>query len=504
MTAVWLPLAAIITVLAAAPTTTTANNNFSSFWSSSPIIIRIPIIILAPVNLALFIILVRWFFSWYNKAINSKSVTSVTTKHGNLFSIWNYDGTIAYEDIIRSTNDFDIEHCIGTGSYGSVYKAQLPSGKVVAVKKLHGFEAKEPAFYKSFKNEVLVLSNIRHKNIVKLYGFCLHNRCMFLVYDYLERESLFCVLRDDVEAVELEWSKRVDVVKGIAHALSYMHHDCTPTIVHRDISSNNILLNTKLEAFVADFGAARLLSPDSSNQTLIAGTYGYIAPELAYTKVITEKCDVYSFGVVALEIIMGKHPGDLLLSLTSPSKLNIVVNDLLDPRLSRPTDRLVEWDIVLIMSPLVLTAIYVAANIVLAPTSKTEAEALLGSRWWGRVITVDTSASYCNWEDIICKDDEETVTSIHPRKLLLSLANLTKLAYLDIYSNNISSTIPFGIPSFPGSLTNLTDFYLCKNKLMGLIPSSLTNLTHLEELDLSKNQHTGFIPLELGKLESSD
>ncbi|KAM7461196.1 hypothetical protein LguiA_029317 [Lonicera macranthoides] len=291
-----------------------------------------------------------------NKRISSflgvrllKTKVSVTMKHGNMCSIWNYDGTIAYEDIIRSTNDFDIEHCIGTGSYGSVYRAQLPSGKIVALKKLHRFEAEEPAFDKSFKNEVEVLSNIRHKNIVKLYGLCLHNRCMFLVYEYMERGSLFSALRDDAEAVELDWTKRVTVVKGIAHALSYMHHDCTPPIAHRDISSNNILLNLKQDAFVADFGAARLLSPDSSNQTVIAGTCGYIAPELAYTMVVTEKCDVYSFGVVALEILMGKHPRDLLSSLTSPSTRNSTVNDVLDPRLSGPINRLIEWDIVVVM-----------------------------------------------------------------------------------------------------------------------------------------------------------
>ena len=101
---------------------------------------------------------------------------------------------------------------------------------------------------------------------------------MFLVYEYMERGSLFCVLRYDEEAVELDWDKRVNVVKDIANALSYMHHDCSPPIIHRDISSNNILLNSELNAFVSDFGTARLLDPDSSNQTIVAGTSGYIAP----------------------------------------------------------------------------------------------------------------------------------------------------------------------------------------------------------------------------------
>ena len=201
------------------------------------------------------------------------------TKNGNLFSIWNYDGNIAFEDIIEATEDFDIRYCIGTGGYGSVYKAQLPCGKVVALKKLNRLEAEDPIVDKSFRNEVKMLTEIRHRNIVKLHGYCLHKRCMVLIYEYMERGSLFYVLNNDVEAVELDWTKRVNIIKDIAHAISYMHHDCIPVIVHRDISSNNILLNSNLEqAFVSDFGTARLLDPNSSNQTLVAGTYGYVAP----------------------------------------------------------------------------------------------------------------------------------------------------------------------------------------------------------------------------------
>ncbi|XWS44291.1 hypothetical protein CRYUN_Cryun15aG0032300 [Craigia yunnanensis] len=270
---------------------------------------------------------------------------SEATKNGDLFSIWNFDGKIAFEDIIKATEDFDIKYCIGTGGYGSVYKAVLPSGKVVALKKLHRLEAEQPAFDRSFRNEIKFLTEIRHKNIVKLHGFCLHNRCMFLIYNYLEKGSLFCALRIDVEAVELDWTKRVDIVKRIAHALSYMHHDCNPPIVHRDISSNNILLNSELEAFVSDFGTARLLDSDSSNQTVIVGTCGYIAPELAYSMIVTEKCDVYSFGVLALEILMGRHPGELLSMLSSSCAQNVMLNEVLDPRLSPPRNRKMAQDI---------------------------------------------------------------------------------------------------------------------------------------------------------------
>ena len=199
------------------------------------------------------------------------------TKNGDLFAIWNYDGKIAYEDIIKATENFDIRYRIGTGNYGSVYKTQLPNGKVIALKKLHRLEVEDPTFDKSFKNEIKMLTKVRHRNIVKLHGYCLHNRCMFLIYEHMEMGSLFFVLSNDVEAVELDWMKRMTVIKSIAHALSYLHHECVQVIVHRDISSNIILLNSKLKAFVSDFGTARLLDLNSSNQTLLAGTYGYIA-----------------------------------------------------------------------------------------------------------------------------------------------------------------------------------------------------------------------------------
>ncbi|ESR42081.1 hypothetical protein CICLE_v10011171mg [Citrus x clementina] len=281
--------------------------------------------------------------------VRSIHLQSFSAKNGDVFSVWNYDGKILYEDLINATEDFHIKYCIGTGGYGSVYKAELLDGKVVALKKLHHSETEDSAFVKSFQNDAHVLSTVRHRNIVKLYGFCLHKKCMFLIYEYMERESLFCVLRHDDEAIELNWTKRVNIVKSVAHALSYLHHDCTLSIVHRDISSNNIILYSNLEAFVADFGTARLLHVDSSNRTLRAGTYGYIAPKLAYTMVVTEKCDVYSFGVVALEILMGTHPGELLSSLSSSSlDPKIMLIDILDQRLLPPVNQKIVQNIILV------------------------------------------------------------------------------------------------------------------------------------------------------------
>ncbi|KAL2958875.1 hypothetical protein AAZX31_18G234000 [Glycine max] len=298
------------------------------------LVIVLPILFFLIMLFLLFVCLRHTLVATKNKHAN----TTAATKNGDLFCIWNYDGNIAYEDIIRATQDFDMRYCIGTGAYGSVYRAQLPSGKIVAVKKLHGFEAEVPAFDESFRNEVKVLSEIKHRHIVKLHGFCLHRRIMFLIYEYMERGSLFSVLFDDVEAMELDWKKRVNIVKGTAHALSYLHHDFTPPIVHRDISASNVLLNSDWEPSVSDFGTARFLSSDSSHRTMVAGTIGYIAPELAYTMVVSERCDVYSFGVVALETLVGSHPKEILSSLQSASTENgITLCEILDQRLPQAT-----------------------------------------------------------------------------------------------------------------------------------------------------------------------
>ncbi|KAK8550515.1 hypothetical protein V6N12_039217 [Hibiscus sabdariffa] len=266
----------------------------------------------------------------------------------NMFAICNYDGKVMYENIVEATEEFDSKYCIGVGGYGSVYKAQLSNGQTVAVKKLHPLLEGGVADQKAFNSEIQALTEIRHRNIVKLHGFCSHPRHSILVYEFLGGGSLEKILRTDEQAIEFDWIKRVNVVKGIANAVSYMHHDCSPPIVHRDISSKNILLDSDYEAHVADFGAARLKKPDSSNWTLFEGTLGYTAPELAYTMQVNEKCDVFSFGVVTLETLMGRHPGNLISFLSSsfsslsPSGSSsatfnhLPLKDLLDQRLPSP------------------------------------------------------------------------------------------------------------------------------------------------------------------------
>ncbi|KAI8566735.1 hypothetical protein RHMOL_Rhmol02G0065000 [Rhododendron molle] len=271
---------------------------------------------------------------------NRRSQKEDVAKGENIIFIKNFRGRIGYGDIVRATDNFDDAYCIGQGGSARVYKVNLLSGQVVAVKKLFMNEGSEIGEIKSFANEVATLTEIRHRNIVKLYGFCYHEKHTFLVCEYMERGSLANVLSREKDAKELDWSKRVNVVKGVAHALSYLHHNCVPPIIHRDISSKNVLLSSEMEAHVSDFGTARFLKPDSSNWTAVAGTFGYIAPELSYTMAVTEKCDVYSFGVLTLEILMGSHPGELSSNLySSVDNERVQLADVLDPRLPPPTSQ---------------------------------------------------------------------------------------------------------------------------------------------------------------------
>uniref|UniRef100_A0A1J3FF28 non-specific serine/threonine protein kinase n=1 Tax=Noccaea caerulescens TaxID=107243 RepID=A0A1J3FF28_NOCCA len=200
---------------------------------------------------------------------------------------------------------------IGKGGAGIVYKGLMPNGEEVAVKKLLTI-GKGSSHDNGLSAEIQTLGQIRHRNIVRLLAFCSNKDVNLLVYEYMPNGSLGEVLHGKA-GVFLKWETRLQIALEAAKGLCYLHHDCSPLIIHRDVKSNNILLGPEFEAHVADFGLAKFMMQDngaSECMSSIAGSYGYIAPEYAYTLRIDEKSDVYSFGVVLLELITGRKPVD--------------------------------------------------------------------------------------------------------------------------------------------------------------------------------------------------
>ncbi|XP_054818872.1 MDIS1-interacting receptor like kinase 2-like [Prosopis cineraria] len=262
----------------------------------------------------------------------------------DLFLVWSSERELLYQDIVEATKNFDDRYLVGKGGQGSIYRAELPTGLVVAVKKLHSMPSGEISNLTAFTSEIRALTEIKHRNIVKLYGFCSNSRSSFLVYEFLEGGSLNNILKNDEQAIKLDWNRRMNLVKSVANALFHMHHGCSIPIVHRDISSKNVVLDSEYqEARIIDFGTAKFLNPESENITSFVGTFGYAAPEITYIIKANEKCDVYSFGVLTLEIIMGMHPGELIASLTeTPTTYDLPLKDVLDGRLPRPTGSVVE------------------------------------------------------------------------------------------------------------------------------------------------------------------
>lgn len=214
------------------------------------------------------------------------------------------------EDVFASLTESNL---IGVGGSGKVYRVVLKTGQTVAVKKLSGVH-QQAETEGVFRSEVETLGRIRHSNIVKLLFTCVGEDFRVLVYEYMENGSLGDMLHEGKGGLTLDWAKRYEIAVGAAQGLAYLHHDCVPAIIHRDVKSNNILLDEEFRPRVADFGLARTLQQVVKEadgvMSCVAGSYGYIAPEYAYTLKVTEKSDVYSFGVVLLELISGKRPND--------------------------------------------------------------------------------------------------------------------------------------------------------------------------------------------------
>ncbi|EAY84524.1 hypothetical protein EE612_008932 [Oryza sativa] len=246
---------------------------------------------------------------------------------------------LTFTDLVEATNNFHKENIIGCGGYGLVYKAELPSGSKLAIKKLNGEMC---LMEREFAAEVEALSMAQHANLVPLWGYCIQGNSRLLIYSYMENGSLDDWLhnREDETSSFLDWPTRFKIARGASQGLLYIHDVCKPHIVHRDIKSSNILLDKEFKAYVADFGLSRLILPNKNHVTTeLVGTLGYIPPEYGQAWVATLRGDVYSFGVVLLELLTGRRPVSILSTskelvpwvLEMRSKGNLL--EVLDPTL---------------------------------------------------------------------------------------------------------------------------------------------------------------------------
>ncbi|XWS18045.1 hypothetical protein CRYUN_Cryun32bG0008500 [Craigia yunnanensis] len=251
-------------------------------------------------------------------AYRQKKKAERATKESNPFAHWDSkksSGSIpqlkgarcfSFEELKKYTNNFSEANGIGSGGYGKVYRGTLPTGELVAIKRAQQGSMQGGL---EFKTEIELLSRVHHKNVVGLLGFCFEQGEQMLIYEYIPNGSLSESLSGK-SGIRLDWTRRLKIALGAAKGLAYLHELANPPIIHRDIKSNNILLDERLNAKVADFGLSKPMDDSEKGHvtTQVKGTMGYLDPEYYMTQQLTEKSDVYSFGVLMLEITTARRP----------------------------------------------------------------------------------------------------------------------------------------------------------------------------------------------------
>ncbi|XP_062087397.1 G-type lectin S-receptor-like serine/threonine-protein kinase At1g61480 [Humulus lupulus] len=207
--------------------------------------------------------------------------------------------------VLAATNHFNITNKLGQGGFGSVYKGKLPDGREIAVKRLSSSSGQG---IEELKNEMILISKLQHRNLVKLLGCCIEEEEKLLIYEFMPNRSLDTFIFDPSKSAQISWATRFKIIHGVARGLVYLHRDSCLRVIHRDLKVSNILLDENMNPKISDFGLARIFqgTMDQVNTRRVVGTLGYMSPEYAMGGIFSEKSDVFSFGVLLLEIISGR------------------------------------------------------------------------------------------------------------------------------------------------------------------------------------------------------
>jgi serine/threonine protein kinase len=273
---------------------TYCSNKKKKTSSTVAIAVTVPVVLVS----LLVVMFILWKFCWKGKSEDEDyaKYEEETPLHIDI-------RRFTYAELKHITNDF--KQIVGKGGFGTVYFGTMENGDEVAVKVLMETSIAES---KDFLPEVQTLSKVHHKNLVTLQGYCQNTKCLALVYDFMPRGNLQQLLREG-DDYSLTWEQRLHIALDSAQGLEYLHEACTPSIVHRDVKTANILLDKNLVGIIADFGLSRAFNDAHTHiSTVAAGTLGYLDPEYHATFQLTIKTDVYSFGIVLLEIITGQPP----------------------------------------------------------------------------------------------------------------------------------------------------------------------------------------------------
>ncbi|XP_010454619.1 PREDICTED: putative L-type lectin-domain containing receptor kinase II.2 [Camelina sativa] len=260
----------------------------------------LPWILGATIPTVLFLIILGGLVYYYKK----KKYAEVLEQWEKEFSPQRY----SFRNLYKATKGFRENRLLGAGGFGKVYKGELPTGTQIAVKRVY-HDAEQGM--KQYVAEIASMGRLRHKNLVQLLGYCRRKGELLLVYDYMPNGSLDDYLFNKNKLKDLTWSQRLNIIKGVASALLYLHEEWEQVVLHRDIKASNILLDADLNGRLGDFGLARFHDRgENLEATRVVGTIGYMAPELTAMGVATTKTDVYAFGSFILEVVCGRRPVD--------------------------------------------------------------------------------------------------------------------------------------------------------------------------------------------------